>query len=95
MTYSDPPTDAEVEALIARASTPAEHRMLADYFNAVADASAASEVEHQQMGNAYRGTRLSVAAVHCDDLARVARRAASHARAAAAAQEQLIGVDHR
>ena len=52
--------------MAAKASTPAEHRALEEYFLTLAKRYTADATEHAAMANAYRGTRIAQAAVHCD-----------------------------
>ena len=59
--------------LAAKASTPAEHRALEEYFLTLAKRYTAEANEHVAMAQAYRGTRIAQAAVHHDRLGQVCR----------------------
>jgi hypothetical protein len=81
------PTDRELNALAARARTPAEHRALEEYFMTLAARHTKKATEHTAMAQAYRGNanrRGGDPAVHCDRMTRLSREAAEEARGAAA-----------
>ena len=86
------PTEKELNALAAKASTPAEHRGLEEYFRTLAKRYTAEANEHVALAQAYRGTRIAQAAVHHDRLAGLSRDAAKEATAAAEMHKQLAGV---
>lgn len=86
------PTDDDLRALAAKASTPADHRALMEYFNEVAKRHTRTANEHQQMSMSYRGTRISSAAVHCDRMVTVSRDAAKEATAAATMHKDLAAI---
>lgn len=86
------PTSEELTALAARASTPADHNALQEYFLTLAKRYAAEANDHVAMAQAYRGTRITQAAVHCDRLAALSRDEAKEATEAAAMHKQLAGV---
>ena len=86
------PTAEELGALAAKATTPADHRGLEEYFLTSAKRYTADGKEHVAMAGAYRGTRLAGAAVHCDRLIELSRDSAKEATAAAAMHKQLAGV---
>jgi hypothetical protein len=86
------PSDAALSALAAKASTPADHHALEEYFSTAAKRYTADANEHVAMAQAYRGTRNTQAAVHCDRLASLARDSAKEATAAAAIHKELAGV---
>ena len=86
------PTDAELTALAAKASTPADHRALEEYFVSASKRYTADANAHVAMAQAYRGTRITQAAAHCDRLVMLARDAAKEATAAAAMHKQLADV---
>jgi len=86
------PTDQELNAMAAKASTPAEHHGLEEYFLTSAKRYTAAEKEHAAMAAAYRGTRIAQAAVHCDRLVELSRDSAKEATEAAAMHKQLAGV---
>jgi hypothetical protein len=83
------PNEQELNALAAKAATAAEHRVLGEYFAALAKKYTADADEHVAVAKAYRGTRLAQAAVHHDRLARMARDAAKEANEAAAMHKNL------
>ena len=61
--------------MAAKASTPADHHALEEYFLTLAKRYTADANEHAATANTYRGTRIAQAAVHCDRLVEtVARR---------------------
>jgi hypothetical protein len=86
------PTDQELNALAAKANTPAEHRALDEYFATAAKRYAADADAHTTLAQTYRGTRIAQAAVHHDRLATLARDEAKEATAAAAMHRQLAGI---
>jgi hypothetical protein len=86
------PTDQELNALAAKASTPADHHGLEQYFLTSAKRYTAEGKEHVAMAAAYRGTRIAQAAVHCDRLVTLSRESAKEATAAAAMHKQLASV---
>jgi hypothetical protein len=86
------PTDQELEALAAKAATPAEHRALEEYFLTLAKRYTADAREHAATASTYRGTRIAQAAVHCDRLVALAQKEAKEATEAAAMHKQLAGV---
>lgn len=83
------PTDQEVRALAASAHTPADHRVLAEYFMTVASRYKAAEAEHTTMAHTYQGLRVTPGAAHCDRLVQLSRDGAKEATAAAAMHTQL------
>ena len=86
------PTEKQLNALAAKASTPVEHRGLEEYFLTLAKRYTAEAAEHVTMAQAYRGTRIAQAAVHHDRLATLARDAAKEANEGAAMHKQLAGL---
>ncbi|MDO8793925.1 MAG: hypothetical protein Q7J25_04825 [Vicinamibacterales bacterium] len=86
------PTDQELNALAAKASTPADHHSLEEYFQTLAKRYTADANEHVATTNTYRGTRIAQAAAHCDRLVTLSREAVKEATAAAAMHKQLAGV---
>jgi len=86
------PTAEELTALAAKASTPADHRALEEYFLTSAKRYTADANDHVAMAQAYRGTRVAQAAAHCDRLATLSRDAAKEATEAAAMHKQLAGI---
>jgi hypothetical protein len=86
------PTDQELKAMAAKASTPADHHGLEEYFLTLAKRYTADANEHVATANTYRGTRIAQAAVHCDQLVKLSREEAKEATEAAAMHKQLAGV---
>jgi hypothetical protein len=86
------PTGEELDALAAKASTPADHHNLEEYFLTLAKRYKADVAEHATMANTYRGTKIAQAAVHCDSLVRLSKAEAKEATEAAAMHKQLAGV---
>jgi hypothetical protein len=86
------PTDQELNAMAAKASTPADHRALEEYFLTSATRYTADANEHVAMANTYRGTRIAQAAVHCDRLVKLSKDEAKEATELAATHKQLAGV---
>ena len=86
------PTVQELDALAAKASTPADHHSLEEYFLTLAKRYTADANEHAATANTYRGTKIAQAAVHCDRLVTLSREEAKEATAAAAMHKQLAGV---
>ena len=83
------PADDELSALAARANTPADHHALEEYFQTAAKRYRDAVNEHSSMAQAYRGTRIAQAAVHCDRLVSLSRDEAKEAMAAAELHKQL------
>ena len=75
-----------------KASTPADHHALEEYCLTLAKRYTADAIEHATTANAYRGTRIAQAAVHCDNLVRLSKGAAKEATTAAEMHRQLAGV---
>ena len=61
------PTDQELNAMAAKASTPAEHHGLEEYFLTWRSGTPRPKGTRRD-GSTYRGTRIAQAAVHCDRL---------------------------
>ena len=83
------PTEQELNAMAAKASSPADHRALEEYFLTLAKRYTADATEHATTANTYRGTKIAQAAVHCDSLVRLMRDAAKEATNAAEMHKQL------
>ena len=88
----------EVKALIEKASTPADHNKLAQYYRLQADKLDAEANEHADMAKMYRArpTASEVkrpmspdTAAHCDYIAESLRKAASEARALSTAHAEM------
>lgn len=86
------PTTEELTALAAKASTPADHRGLGEYFQTLAKRYTAEANDHAAMAHAYRGTRVAQAATHCDRLVTLSRESAKEANAAVDMHKSLAGV---
>jgi hypothetical protein len=86
------PTEQELKAMAAKATTPADHHALEEYFTTLAKRYTADADQHAATANTYRGTRFAQAAAHCDRLATLARDEAKEATAAAAMHKQLAGI---
>jgi len=86
------PTREDLNALAARASTPADHRSLEEYFLTVAKRYTREAIDYSTTASTFRGTKMASAAVHGDSLARLSKDSASEAAKAAAMHGQLAGV---
>jgi len=89
------PTDQELNALAAKARTPADHRALEEYFRTLAKRYTTESAEHAALAASWRGsTRVPTAAItaaHCDRLAAQLRDSAKEATAAATMHNDLAG----
>lgn len=86
------PTENDLRDLAAKASTPADHRALMEYFNETAKRHTSVANDHARMAQSYRGTKIASAAAHCDRMVTVSRDAAREATAAAIMHKDLAGV---
>jgi hypothetical protein len=89
------PTAMDLHHMAMMASTPADHRGLAEYFTTLANKSKADADSHAAMAQAYRaGVRKGAGdpAVHCDRLVTLSRDAAREAAETAALHGQLANV---
>jgi len=87
------PTAKELNALAAKASTPAEHLGLEEYFTTLAERYTRDAERHAQFAAAYRNSpRIAHAAATHDRLAQRSRDAAKEATAAAEMHEQLAAL---
>ena len=86
------PTQKELDALAAKAGTPAEHRALEEYFLTLAKRYAADADEHVTLAQTFRGTKIAQASAIHDHLARLARDSAKEATAAAEMHKQLANI---
>ena len=91
------PTDQQLNAMAAKASTPADHRALEEYFLTLAKRYTSEAADHKAMSSAYRGLPRSPgwaagAAAHCDRLVTLSEESANEATGAAAMHKQLAGV---
>ena len=83
--------------MAGKASTPADHRALEEYFLTLAKRYTSEAADHKAMASAYRGLPRSPgwaagAAAHCDRLATLSGESANEAAGAAAMHKQLAGV---
>jgi hypothetical protein len=89
------PTDQDLNAMAAKAGTPADHRALEEYFLTLAKRYIAEAQEHAALATSWRGsTRVPTAATmaaHCDRLAMQLRELAKEANGAAAMHKNLAG----
>jgi hypothetical protein len=90
------PTQVELSELARRARTPADHRVLAEYYLTLETRETALANEHARMASMHRvsGERRAaeIAAIYCDRMARLSREAAKHASAAASVHRQLASI---
>jgi hypothetical protein len=83
------PNERELNALAAKAGTPAEHRALEEYFLMLAKRYATAADEHVILSQTYRDTKIAQASAIHDHLTRLARDSAKEATAAAEMHKQL------
>ena len=83
------PTEKELDALAAKAVTPADHRALQEYFLTLAKGYRTAVDEHVALAQTYRGTKIAQAATFQDHLAQTARDSAKEATEAAEMHKQL------
>ena len=91
------PTEQELNAMAAKASSPADHRALEEYFLTLAKRYTSEAADHKAMASTYRGLPRSPgwaagAAAHCDRLVKLSEESANEAAGAAAMHKQLAGV---
>ena len=86
------PNEKELNALAAKAGTPAEHKALEEYFLTLAKRYTTAADEHVTLSATYRGTKIAQASAIHDHLARLARDSAKEATAAAEMHKQLANV---
>ena len=86
------PNHKELTALAAKATTPADHRALAEYFETLARRYKLEAKEHATFAGAIRGLRIEQAATLHDHLATLARDAAKEASEAAEMHKQFAAV---
>jgi hypothetical protein len=91
------PTEQELNAMAAKASSPADHRVLEEYFLTLAKRYTSEAADHKAMASAYRGLPRSPgwaagAAAHCDRRVTLSGESANEAAGAAAMHKQLAGV---
>jgi len=78
--------------MTANAGTPAEHHALEEYSITAAKLYPEAVNERTATAQAYRGTRIAQAAVHCDRLVTLSRDEAEESKAAAEMHKQLASV---
>ena len=83
------PSEKELSALAAKATSAADHKALEEYFMTLAKRYTASANEHVALAQTYRGSKIASAAVMQDRLAELARDSAKEATAAADMHKQL------
>ena len=83
------PTDQQLDALAAKATTATEHRLIEERFRALAERHVNEARTHTRWAQAHLGTRIAHLAVHHRQRARVARAAAEEAAAAAERHRDL------
>lgn len=86
------PTKQDLSALAAKASTPADHRALQEYFLTLATQYTKDATDYATTASTFRGTKMASAAVHGDSLVRLSKESAKEATAAASMHKQLAGV---
>jgi hypothetical protein len=86
------PTDKELAALAAKASTPADHHALEEYFQTLARRYETDAKEHASFAAGLRGTRIEHAAVIHSRLATLSHEAAREATAAAEMHKGLATI---
>ena len=90
------PTEAQLGELAAGARTPAQHRILAEYYITLADTQTTAATRYAALAQTYRGLTLrsagDVPALHYERLVRESRRLAGQARAEAAKHRQPVQV---
>ncbi len=86
------PSDQELNAMAAKASTPADHRGLEEYFLTLAKRYAADADQHVTLALTFQGTKMASASPLHDHLARLARESAKEATDAAAMHKSLANV---
>ena len=86
------PTEKELNALAAKAGTPAEDHALEEYFLTLAKRYTTAADEHVTLAATFRGTKIAQASAIHDHLARLARDSAKEATAAAEMHKQLANV---
>jgi hypothetical protein len=86
------PTGKEVNAMAAKASTPGDHRLLEEYFLALAKRYTAEANQHTTWAQIYQGSRIATAAPLHHQAARSLRESARAATEAAAIHKSLAKV---
>jgi hypothetical protein len=85
------PTEQDLIALAAKASTPADRLALDEHFLTLAKRYTTDANEHATLAQAYRGTGIASAAAHCDRLVTLSRDLAKEVNAAAAMHKGFAG----
>jgi hypothetical protein len=84
------PSEKQLLDLAAKASTPAEHGELVEYYESLVKQYSTDATDHSAMAAAYRGTKSGASmASHCDRLVQIARQEVKEATALAADHKQL------
>jgi hypothetical protein len=86
---ADEITDANVDAMMSAAKTPAEHEALAAFCTKKAEAALASAQAHDRMGASYTGKPHQNIVAHCKSLAAAYRKQAQDYTALAKEEAQL------
>ena len=86
------PTAKDLDALAAKASTPADHRALEEYFRTLAKRYTADAAEHDGLAPMYRGSRIPQVGTNHERLAVLSRDAAKEATAAADMHRQFASL---
>lgn len=86
------PSEKELNALAAKASTPADHHALEEYFQTLAKRYTTAANDHAALAATYRGTRAAQASVIHDRLAALERDSAKEATASADVHKQLANI---
>ena len=86
------PTDQELTAWTARADTPADHRALAEYFQAAALRYTAEAKTNASIAASYRGTKIAQVEAIYDRIVANARESAKEATAAADMHLQFANI---
>lgn len=86
------PTEKELTALAAKASSVSDHRALEEYFVTVAKRYTAEANQHAALSRSYLGTRMRWAPPIHDHLASLARKSAKEATALATMHKDMAGL---
>jgi hypothetical protein len=86
---ADEITDANVDAMMSAAKTPADHEALAAFFTKKAESALASAQAHERMGASYTGKPHQNIVAHCKSLAAAYRKQAQDYTALAKEETRL------
>jgi predicted NAD-dependent protein-ADP-ribosyltransferase YbiA (DUF1768 family) len=89
--HADTITDENVAERVAAAKTPADHKALAAFFTAQAEAAVAKVEMHQKMAAAFTGKQQENWQLHCNALIGTYKKQAEAYTALAKEQEQMAG----